>query len=376
MPNFGLLSAAAGAAQGVSSGVDAFFNMRSRLNEEAIKKQLANAQSLDAYSKLVSSGIYPEDAEKVAQRFGLIQGGGMLPSPEPANQGASNPNVGFANAPSGSADPTSNAKAGMAGAPLAPSGQAYRSETPNQGMLPDRATFKAAGAPYQAYQAAVKQSLDPKYQQDLQKGALDLKNSQYNYNMAPIEKTNTYLGDQKTAAMDASTNYVTVARALKQGGEGTPGVVFPALSKLANPRGKMTPDMIDSAMEQAGISGDAKTEVANFWSGLKKGDLSDRGKVAIRRIADMLIRNQLDGFYANQGSAEKTFGAQSGSTNIPSLQMAEKWYRTPLGIGEVSPTGSAGMGLLGGRPAMAAPSPQEQLDTALKVKASRSPRTQ
>ncbi len=128
MPNFGALSAAAGAAQGIASGVDAFFNTRTRLNEEAIKKQLANAQTIDAYAKLTNV-MTPNQIGGILRQQGLIPDApqGMLQTTQQPTQNlgsnmkmtspgfdsaaraagpSSNPNVGGSNqlAPDGMPD--------------------------------------------------------------------------------------------------------------------------------------------------------------------------------------------------------------------------------------------------------------------------------
>ena len=68
---YGGLAAGAGLAQGLVEGVKLYYQTQNMLAEQAIKKKLANAQSLDAISRYkgVSSR---SDTQNMAEQTGLL----------------------------------------------------------------------------------------------------------------------------------------------------------------------------------------------------------------------------------------------------------------------------------------------------------------
>lgn len=199
------LGMGAGIGQGLQSAVSTYLQTQGMLQEQAIKKRLANAQSVDAYTKLFqtggrstannmakSLGLPGTDSSSTEQAQGMIQApeSGMIQIPPPANaeQGMIQ---GGGSSDQASVDPKAQAAGQYAKAVNA----AYDLPESARGPL-----LKSAGDTYAI-------AADPVAKQGYEKGQTDLKNAK----LAPaMELKRQYEG------LDSTTNLKKIGTAVSK----------------------------------------------------------------------------------------------------------------------------------------------------------------
>lgn len=75
------LAGGAGAAQGLLEGIKLYYQIQNQQQDQAIKKRLANAQSLDAASKLYDIGGINPQTQDLMKQFGLLNGDSQNTAP-------------------------------------------------------------------------------------------------------------------------------------------------------------------------------------------------------------------------------------------------------------------------------------------------------
>ncbi len=311
MPGFDSLQGlgqGAGIASGLAQGMQAFVNTRSALTDQEIKKRLANAQSTDAYAKLLQSGLFPDEADAKARQLGIVpysQGEkptGFVTPPMQAQQ------------PSGIQEqPGSNAQNVMApGAPpmddsgKSPSGPMTEQQAKAQGMnFTGMRAFNASQVQKNADAQRAREDMLWSSKNDPAKVAA-INNAQ----MEPTEKGVAGLQEYHKQAQVLSSQYQSAKSNLRDAGELSGPAAIEQLHRVMNPDIMRMASGGDVGQEK-GIMNEWENRVSNAAG---SGD-SPESRANVEKVLDEAYRyqskalrgtvNDISAPYIDRGASQK-----------------------------------------------------------------------
>lgn len=305
------LSVLSGIGQGLTAGADSFMRTQSMLEQQAIAKRLANAQSVDAYSKLWGVGG-KQAADAQAKNLGLMQqpvdqsqvsappaqapSPGMLP-PQPSQPSPQSPQQ-----PSGMLTPDVN--------------------TPDKPAQVSPSDFQNMGQSgreyYMKYQS-------PEAQVALQKSQADLKNA----NLEQFNKGNESFKSTKETFETAADAY---GKLMKVTGDNSPKNLQSALMqviKLDMPRQAVRMGSLQAMQEDPQIMQKYGNQISEITSGVPtKLTVQD-----LQRVGTNLYQSNSSEFRAAQKdemanakvrSAQPTYVNSSYADQMDKLAMTTK----------------------------------------------------
>lgn len=268
------LGIAAGIAQGLGEGVKSYFSTRNTLAEEAIKKKLANVQSIEAYSKLAPV-IGRDKAMGLMQNAGLVDPGfsfqsGALPDPQQSTQ------------PTSSQSPTAPNS-------LAPSGgTSTLLDSANAGLNQDwgnmdvdqraMAQFKAKGD-WEKAQPAAQAELTSKAWEPLKENV--------------------------TRIQTVGELHKTLTDALKQGGPKSIPIIENAMGQMATFQNGGKPMSVVELMQE---NPQVAARYNEFVAKAKRGEYDPEGAELIKQKGDLLAKSARDSYIAAGKGAEARAG--------------------------------------------------------------------
>ncbi len=277
----GGLGKAAGIASGISAGVESFFNVRSQLQEQALKKKLANAQSIEAYSKIIPY-LGTDAAGPLAEKMGLIPhmdataGAAQAQPPADGSQAPSNPG--------GQAPPS-----------------AHLDANPQQ---PTAAANSVQLTPAQRYQKAIADSYrKPQGEREglMAVAKTEWEHEQPDYKAGLNAKAWEPLKDPMARMNTVGEQYTRGVRALKEGGPKSAPIIEDALAQMTVQSGGKPIPIAEQFAEEPRLL--AKY---NDWvSQKKKGQMDPELAEAFKKKFDLVGGAARDAYLSAGKDAEK-----------------------------------------------------------------------
>lgn len=328
------LAQAAGVAQGLGQGAQSYVQTQNMLQEQAIKKKLANAQSADAYSKLLQS-IDPERAQQLGKQFGLLPGGGLISPSSAAPSSGSD----------GSPEPINEDPSHYSPTGLAPSGADHLDDSAQpptaSGVflknLPWNMQKQAELSSYQEEQKLLAQRKEKQWEeQNLPKESAEAQHAQFAPTKEAYDATKSARDDMSTEA----SSYIRLKKALETGGEHAGSVAVQAFQRMNNPDIKR---MLGGELgEEKGTLNKIENDIAEHQG---KG-ISDNSAAAIERIADRVHGVMSENFRNQMKDMSDVYvpgGANPAFTRMHELDAADKLMNQGSVLGKRKVPQSEGM---------------------------------
>ncbi len=314
MPGFDSLQGlgqGAGIASGLAQGMQAFVNTRSALQEEAIKKKLANAQSIEAYGKLVPA-IGRTRATGIAENMGLIPSG-MIPQ-QPAQQ---------------TPQPESHSPSGLAptgGLPLDDSGKTSSGNSPaqtsNQAFTDSLSDMDEPSRNVAMFEHQKQFEQDQKRQQALwEQQQPAAKATLANELAKPTTSFHDLIKDDAAKTQAAAKNTKDIFDILDEGGTRSKQAVMELLPEVFHPGNPRAGDI----PTQFAKGSKAREEIADYVAGKTTGEFSPETADAIKQMTARLYKNQAQTY---QGKVNAVSGAYPGADKsvaaVPEMDVMNK----------------------------------------------------
>jgi len=328
MPGFSSLQGlaqGAGAAQGLAQGLQAYVQTKTALQDQAIKKKLASAQTGDAYAKLLQSGLYPDEADAKARELGIIPySEGEKPtgfttppvqSQQAVQQQQTPPGSSNANAPvAPTIDDSSkspSASGSFTGGPL--------NEQQGKAMgltFTGLRQFNATQAEKNADEQRSRDNILWAAEHDPAKKAAIV-----NATSEPTTKFHDLIKDDQAKTQAAAKNTKDIFDILDQGGTRSKQAVMELLREIFHPGNPRAGDI----PTQFAKGSKAREEIADYIEGKTSGQFSPETAEAIKQMTARLYKNQAQTYRGKVGAVSNAYpGANTSVAAIPEMDVMDK----------------------------------------------------